>query len=341
MNLEGLGIWKRLMGRIPDYNKDGSGKTVAVVTPDKALTLTASNTMAPGETTWAKVMGKPSTFPTTWAQIADRPALFSGAYADLSGLPVLFSGDYGDLNGTPNFSPVATSGEYSDLKGRPALFSGAYDDLTGLPALFDGKWDSLTGKPATFATTWAQVAGKPSLFSGSYNDLTSKPVLFSGAYADLSGKPALFDGSWNSLADRPSTFPTTWGQVSGKPTFFSGSYNDLTDKPSIVTPAALTTALAAKADSTSVKRIDTYIGKTDANGLFTVAYPTPFAAVPSLQPEPPTLPSQVWVKVSSTTTGFSLRLTQRNTVNLLNIEVLLGATVNVPNADARVVVIAA
>jgi len=89
------------------------------------------------------------------------------------------------------------------------------------------------------------------------------------------------------------------------------------------------------------KRIDTYTGKTDANGLYTVTYPTPFAAVPSIQPEPPALPSQVWVKVSSTTTGFSLRLLQRNTVNLLNIDVLLGATVNVANADARVVVVAA
>lgn len=90
----------------------------------------------------------------------------------------------------------------------------------------------------------------------------------------------------------------------------------------------------------NAKRIDTYSGKTDANGLYTVTYPTPFPAIPSVQPEPPALPNQVWVKVSSTVNGFSLRLLQRNVVSLLGIEVLLGATVNVNAGDARVVVIA-
>lgn len=95
------------------------------------------------------------------------------------------------------------------------------------------------------------------------------------------------------------------------------------------------------APGANAKRIDTYTGKTDTNGLYTVTYATPFTAIPSVQPEPPAMPNQVWVKVNSTLTGFSLRLVQRNTVNLLNIDVLLGATVNVANADARVVVIAA
>ena len=88
------------------------------------------------------------------------------------------------------------------------------------------------------------------------------------------------------------------------------------------------------------KRIETYTGKTDANGLFSVTYATPFPTIPSVQPEPPAMANQVWVKVSATTTGFSLRLVQRNVVSLLGIEVLLGATVNVNAGDARVVVIA-
>lgn len=89
------------------------------------------------------------------------------------------------------------------------------------------------------------------------------------------------------------------------------------------------------------KRIDTYTGTTDANGLFTVTYPTPFATVPSVQPEPPLVANQVWVKVTSTVNGFSLRLTQRNVVSLLGVEVLLGATVNATAAPARVTVIEA
>lgn len=88
------------------------------------------------------------------------------------------------------------------------------------------------------------------------------------------------------------------------------------------------------------KRIENYAGTTDSNGVYTVTFATPFAAIPTIQPEPPALPNQVWVKVNATVNGFSIRLVQRNTVNLLNIEVLLGATVNVANAPARVSVIA-
>ena len=95
---------------------------------------------------------------------------------------------------------------------------------------------------------------------------------------------------------------------------------------------------AAGADA---KRIDTYTGTTDANGLVTIVYSSAFAAIPSIQPEPPTASNQVWTKVTSTTTGCSLRLVQRAAVTVLGLEVLLAGTTNVAGAPARVVVIAA
>ena len=95
---------------------------------------------------------------------------------------------------------------------------------------------------------------------------------------------------------------------------------------------------AAGADA---KRIDTYTGTTDANGLVTITYTSAFAAVPSIQPEPPTASNQVWTKVTSTTTGCSLRLVQRAAVTVLGLEVLLAGTTNVAGAPARVVVVAA
>lgn len=350
MNLEAWNIFKRLQSRLPEYNKNQAGKTVALVTPDKSLTLTATNTMAPGETTWDKVTGKPSMFPTTWTIIQDRPQLFSGSYSDLADKPTLFSGKYSDLAGAPNVSPAAQSGSYNDLTDKPSLFSGAYADLTGLPTLFDGKWTSITGKPDTYPSTWAQVADKPTFFSGAYADLAGKPVLFSGSYNDLTDKPAIpsmpnlapvaSTGRYSDLIGLPTLFNGTWAALTGKPTLFSGNYTDLTNKPDTVSTAAFNTALAAKADASTVKRTETYMGKTDANGLFTVTFATPFPTIPSVQPEPPAMANQVWVKVSATTTGFSLRLLQRNVVALLGIEVLLGATVNVNAGDARVVVIA-
>jgi hypothetical protein len=48
----------------------------------------------------------------------------------------------------------------------------------------------------------------------------------------------------------------------------------------------------------------------------------------------------VWTTVSSTTTGFTLQLNQRNVVTLLGLEVLLGATVPVVGTTAKILVVA-
>lgn len=87
------------------------------------------------------------------------------------------------------------------------------------------------------------------------------------------------------------------------------------------------------------KRIELYSGTTDANGLYTVSYPVAFSTTPSVQPEPPTNNNQVWVKVASTTTGFSLRLVQRASANVLGIDLLVAAVTNVAGASVRVQVI--
>jgi hypothetical protein len=88
------------------------------------------------------------------------------------------------------------------------------------------------------------------------------------------------------------------------------------------------------------RRIETYSGTTDANGRITVTYGTAYPAVPVVQPPAPAAANQVWTTVSSTTTGFTLQLNQRNTVTLLSIEVLLGATVPVAGTAAQVLVVA-
>lgn len=89
----------------------------------------------------------------------------------------------------------------------------------------------------------------------------------------------------------------------------------------------------------TLKRIETYTGTTDANGLITVTYPTPFAAVPNVHPGPVPSSDMVWVLVSSTTTGFSIRLVQRGVVTLLAVQVMLGAVTNVSGSAARVLVV--
>jgi len=139
---------------------------------------------------------------------------------------------------------------------------------------------------------------------------------------------------------------------------------DTTALAGFVSSSALTTALAGKADASALtgkldsstaastyatkteltnaaKRIDTYLGTTDANGLFIVVYSTPFPAIPTVQPEPPVSANQTWVKVTSTVNGFSFRLVQRNSVNLLSTDLLLATTVNATGIAVRANVIAA
>lgn len=87
------------------------------------------------------------------------------------------------------------------------------------------------------------------------------------------------------------------------------------------------------------KRIELYTGTTDAGGLFTVTYSAPFPAIPNVQPEPPLLSNQMWVKVSSTANGFQLRLVQRASLTVLTLEVLAAAVTNVAGASARVLVV--
>lgn len=87
------------------------------------------------------------------------------------------------------------------------------------------------------------------------------------------------------------------------------------------------------------KRIETYTGTTNASGQIIVTYPTAFSTVPNVQTPPPASANQVWSLSSSTTTGFTAVLNQRNVVTLLGLEVLLGAVVPVANSAAQIVVI--
>jgi len=88
------------------------------------------------------------------------------------------------------------------------------------------------------------------------------------------------------------------------------------------------------------KRVDTYSGTTDSNGLFTVTYGVAFPATPNVHMEAPTANNQIWQKVSSSTTGFSFRLVQRASVNLLSTDLLLSAVTNVASASVKATVVA-
>lgn len=277
------------------------------------------------------------------AEVLNKPALFSGNYADLTGKPILFSGNYADLVG----KPALFSGNYADLTGRPALSavaaSGSYADLTNKPTIpaaqVASDWNASSGVAAILnkpSIPAAQVSSDWSATSG-VSRILNKPALFSGTYADLTGKPVLFSGNYSDLVGRPALAAVAT----------SGAYGDLTGKPAI--PAAQVQsdwnassglgAILNKPAIPSVKRMETYIGTTDASGLFTVTYPAAFAAIPNVQPEPPSVANYTWIKVSSSTTGFSLRLIQRASITVLGFELLAATFTNVAGAAAKAMVV--
>lgn len=87
-------------------------------------------------------------------------------------------------------------------------------------------------------------------------------------------------------------------------------------------------------------RIDTYLGTTDGSGNYTITYPEAFSTVPDVQPQLQAgTPSQVVRITSSTTTGFTVQVTNRASVNLLGFELLLAATTPVSGASVGVLVV--
>ena len=88
----------------------------------------------------------------------------------------------------------------------------------------------------------------------------------------------------------------------------------------------------------TAKRIEQYSGTTNASGAYTVTFPVAFSAAPVVQPSIPNQSAtNVFFRVTSvSTTGFTVNVFQRSSVNLLGIDVLLSSTTNVASTNIDV-----
>lgn len=91
---------------------------------------------------------------------------------------------------------------------------------------------------------------------------------------------------------------------------------------------------------TGLKRQETYSGNTNSSGVLTVTFTTAYSSVPDIQAQviPQTNPSQFIRVTAASTTGCTINVYQRNSVNLLGVDVLLSSTVNVNNAPVSILV---
>ena len=243
------------------------------------------------------------------SQLLNKPTLFSGAYADLTGKPVLFSGNYADLSN----KPALFDGTYTSLTGKPTSFvpsahTHIISDVNGLQTALDSKatTSSLSGYVTTssLSTTLSGYATSGALTSG-----------LAGKYNTPVGTTAQYVRGDGTLA----TFPT----IPTVPANVSAFTND---------SGYLTSAVLA-----GYRKVETFLGTSDASGNVTITFANTYSIPPDVQPQiiGGTFNQSVRV-VSVSTTGCVVQAAQRNVVTLLNIEVLLGATVNLVGASVTI-----
>lgn len=253
------------------------------------------------------------------------------------------------------YAQVAETGSYNDLSNKPSLFSGAYADLSGKPVLFSGNYADLTGKPTLFDGTYTSLTGKPTTFT---------PSAHTHAIGDITGLQSSLDGkattaslsgyvTSSSLATSLGGYATTTALTTGLSAKFNTPVGNTTQyirgDGSIATfpaiPTVPTNVSAFVNDSgyltnaalTGLRKVETFLGTTDASGNVTINFANTYATPPDVQPQiiGGTFNQSVRV-VSISTTGCVVQAAQRNLVTLLSIEVLLGATVNLVGASVTI-----
>jgi len=321
----------------------------AITMPDNSFLMVGSSgdftpaTCMPAGVAWLGY----STVDQQKAHLAYASVASSGSYNDLSDKPSIpdaqVASDWNSTSGVSQIlnKPILFSGNYSDLTGKPSLFSGSYVDLTNKPVLFDGTYASLTGKPTTFT---------PSAHTHSIGDVT-------GLQDSLDSKATLASLSGyvtnSALSTSLSGYTTTGALAAGLSAKFNtptgsttqyvrgdGSLATFPAIPSVPTNVSAFTndsGYLTTASLTGYRKVETFLGTSDANGNVTITFANTYSTPPDIQPQiiGGTFNQSVRV-VSVSNTGCVVQAAQRNLVTLLAVEVLLGATVNLVGASVTI-----
>lgn len=284
------------------------------------------------------------TVSTALDYIKNKPALFDGNYNSLTNRPTLFDGTWGSLTGKPNLSTVATSGSYADLTNKPSLFSGSYSDLTNKPTIpasqIQSDWnqtnasalDFIKNKPTIPSVAYPvnSVNGKTGTVTLTNADVGAAAATHNHAITDVTGLQAALDGKIATGANIP------YSSITGKPTIPSNT-SQITESGNLYyTDARVQSYLAAN----NYRKVETLQGTTNASGVYQVTFGNTYTTPPHVNPFIVNGTAAMIVTVSNiTNTGCTVSVQQRNSVTLLNIEVLLAATIPVASAIVGVLVV--
>lgn len=281
------------------------------------------------------------------AHLAYATVATTGSYSDLTDKPSIPTAQVNsDWNATSGVSQVLNkpnvfSGSYVDLTGKPVLFSGNYADLSGKPALFDGTYTSLTGKPTSFVPSahthaisdvtglQASLDSKATVASLSGYVTSSALTTSLGGYATSTALTTGLSAKFNTPTGNTTQYLRGDGSLSAFPAspIVPTNVSAFTNDSGYLTNAVLT----------GYRKVETFLGTSDANGNVTITFANTYATPPDVQPQIIGGSFNQMIRVVSvSTTGCVVQAAQRNLVTLLSIEVLLGATVNLVGASVTI-----
>lgn len=189
--------------------------------------------------------------------------------------------------------------------------------------------DSITNLKATIASKVTLAAAIAGL------SMTTTGTLGAASYNNISGVFNIpqYAGTVTSVGLSSSDFT-----VSGSPVTTSGSITANLNTSGISAGTYGIVTVTNKGIATAGKRSEMYSGTTNGSGVYSVTYGTAYSASPNIQLQIVGGSSNQIATCTVSTTGFTVTVVQRSSVNLLGIDVLLSATTNVSGAAVDVII---
>ena len=321
----------------------------------------------------SQVLNKPTLFSGSYADLSGKPTLFSGNYADLSGKPTSFPPSahthaISDVTGLQAYldGKVSTGSSipYSILTGTPVIPAAQIQSdwsQTNTASL-----DFIKNKPAIPSVNYpvTSVNTKTGAVVLTNTDVGAAATSHTHSIADVSGLQANLDSkataaslsgyvTSSALTTSLSGYATTTALTNGLSSKFNtpagstsqyvrgdgtlATFPTIPTVPTNVSAFTNDTGYLTNAVLTGYRKVETFLGTSDASGNITITFANTYSTPPDVQPQiiGGTFNQSVRV-VSVSTTGCVVQAAQRNVVILLSVEVLLGATVNLVGASVTV-----
>lgn len=209
-------------------------------------------------------------------------------------------------------------------------------------------WSRITDTPTFFRFSQAvdsllkrQVYSDTNTYDATKHDLSSKINFADTSAWDATRSWVLGLGYTTNVGTLTSVgIASSDFTISGSPVTTSGNITANLNTSGVTAGFYGGVTVTNKGIVTAGKRQEKYSGTTDGSGTYTVVFGTPYSVVPNIQANivNQSNTNQNLRVTSVSTTGFTVNAFQRNSVNLLGIDVLLSATVNVSGASVDVII---